>query len=191
MNSLFIHKNFITAILLGCIFLCSCENNETAVKNLTNKKIGIEEAQNIELKYSVNGKSKAIVHAPLMYTVQEKKPYMEFTKTLHADFFNENEIKESTLDAQYAKYNQNESVVFLKGSVTVINISKGDTLFCEELYWDRQKTGHEFYTDKPVKIRTKTETINGKGLDASQDFKNWHIIQTIGTISVPAAKFPL
>jgi len=131
MNSLFIHKNFITAILLGCIFLCGCENNEKAVKNLTNKKIGIEEAQNIELKYSVNGKSKALVHAPLMYTVQEKKPYMEFTKTLHSDFFNENEIKESTLDAKYAKYNQNESVVFLKGSVTVINISKGDTLFCE------------------------------------------------------------
>jgi LPS export ABC transporter protein LptC len=161
------------------------------VKNLTNKKIGIEEAQNIELKYSVNGKSKAIVHAPLMYTVQEKKPYIEFTKTLHADFFNENEVIESTLDAQYAKYNQNESVVFLKGGVTVINISKGDTLFCDELYWDRQKTGHEFYTDKPVKIRTKTETINGNGLDASQDFKNWHIIQTIGTISVPAEKFPL
>ena len=48
----------------------------------------------------------------------------------------------------------------------------------------------EFYTDKPVRIRTKTETINGKGMEASQDFKNWHILQSVGNISVPASKFP-
>ena len=61
---------------------------------------------------------------------------------------------------------------------------------CNELYWDRTKTGKEFYTDKPVKIRTKTETINGLGLEASQDFKNWRILHSVGTISVPASKFP-
>ena len=51
---------------------------------------------------------------------------------------------------------------------------KGDTLYCDELWWDRNRTGNEFYTDKPVRIRTKTQIINGTGMEASQDFKNWH-----------------
>ena len=72
----------------------------------------------------------------------------------------------------------------------MINMSKGDTLQCNELYWDRNRTGKEFYTDKPVRIRTKTEVIDGKGMEASQDFRNWRIIESVGTISVPAAKFP-
>ena len=81
-------------------------------------------------------------------------------------------------------------MVFLKDSVVVINIEKGDTLRCEELYWDRNRSGNEFYTDKPVKIRTKKEIINGMGMEASQDFKNWHIMQTTGIISVPDSAFP-
>ena len=71
----------------------------------------------------------------------------------------------------------------------VTNI-KGDTLYCNELYWDRSRTGTEFYTDKPVRIRTKTEVIDGIGMEASQDFKEYHIIHPAGNIKVPATQFP-
>ncbi|MEO8772634.1 MAG: LPS export ABC transporter periplasmic protein LptC, partial [Ferruginibacter sp.] len=71
------------------------------------------------------------------------------------------------------------------------NIQKGDTLYCNELYWDRNRKGTEFYTDKPVKIRTKTNIINGEGMESAQDFKNWHIINTSNsTIKIPSSKFP-
>ena len=67
---------------------------------------------------------------------------------------------------------------------------KGDTLYCNELNWDLKKTGAEFYTDKPVRIRTRTQIIDGIGMEAKQDFTEWHIIQPVGFLKVPAAQFP-
>ena len=127
-----------------------------------------------------------------MLNVEDTVPYVEFPKTLHTDFYNEEGQVESILTAKYAKYKQNQSIVFLRDSVKVINIQKGDTLYCDELYWDRNRRGVEFYTDKPVKIRTKTNIINGEGgMESAQDFKNWHIMETRNsTIKIPASKFP-
>ena len=104
-------------------------------------------------------------------------------------FFGETQTIESTLDAKYAKYKESQSKVFLKDSVQVIN-TKGDTLFCDELYWDRSRTNVEFYTDKPVRIRTKTQIIYGIGMEARQDFKENHIMQVTGIIKVPSTQFP-
>ena len=181
---------FYTALVSGCFFLCSCENDQEKVKSINQKKTGIEEAKNITLNYTIGGNTKAIITAPLMLNVQEVEPYIIFPNNIHADFYNTSENVESKMDAKYAKYKQYQSLVYLKDSVVVVNLEKGDTLFCNELFWDRNRIGNEFYTEKPVRIRTKTETINGVGMEASQDFKNWHILQSVGSISVPSSKFP-
>ena len=180
----------LAAGIIGCIFLCGCENDAGKVNNLGNKKTGIEEARNIILNYTIAGKTKAILRSPVMLNVQDIVPYVEFPNTLDVDFYNEAGVIESKLFARYGQYKQNQSTVFLKDSVRVINIEKGDTLYCNELYWDRNRTGTEFYTDKPVRIRTKTHIINGTGMESSQDFKNWHIIHSEGIISIPASSFP-
>ena len=60
-----------------------------------------------------------------------------------------------------------------------------------ELYWDRKRTGAEFYTEKAVRIRTQTQIIDGIGMEARQDFKSWLIKKSVGTVQVPASKFPM
>ena len=180
----------LAAIFPGCIFLSSCENDEKAINELYKKKLGIEEAREITLNYTTAGKTKAILTSPQMLRVQDSMPYYEFPKSLQTDFYNDAGFKESKLTANYAKHKENQSIVFLKDSVTVINMLKGDTLYCMELYWDRSRTGMEFYTDKPVRIRTKTQVLDGVGMESSQDFNNWHIIEPIGILNVPASKFP-
>jgi len=180
-----------TAAILSCLFLPACENDEKAVQRLNNKSIGVEEAKKVEIIYTTGGKTKAVLTAPLMLHVQESTPYYEFPQTLQTDFYNEGGIIESRLNARYGKYKENEDLVFLKDSVRVINLQKGDTLFCNELYWNRKRTGAEFYTDKPVRIRTKTQIIDGIGMEARQDFKSWLIKKSVGTVQVPASKFPM
>lgn len=185
-----LHKTLLAALLPGCIFLCSCENDEQAVNDLYSKKLGIEEAREIRLNYTTAGKTKAILTSPKMLRVQDSMPYYEFPKSLQTDFYNDAGMKESKLTANYAKYKENQSIVFLKDSVKVINMLKGDTLYCMELYWDRSRTSMEFYTDKPVRIRTKTQVLDGVGMESSQDFNNWHIINPTGILNVPASTFP-
>lgn len=181
----------IVSFFASTLLLTSCENDEERIKQLfAEKKIGIEEAHDVKVIYTIGGFTRSILTAPLMLNVQDIQPYVEFPKSIHADFYNVEGRVESTLDAGYGKYRQYQSTVFLKDSVVVINIERGDTLFCDELYWDRNRTGFEFYTEKPVRVRTKTEYINGTGMESSQDFKNWHIKEVTGRISVPASSFP-
>jgi LPS export ABC transporter protein LptC len=177
-------------LLLSIIFFFSCENDINKVRNLNAKSVAVEEAIDVKINYTLGGKTKSILRAPVMLNVQDPSPYVEFPKTIHGDFYDEQEAMESKLDARYAQYKQYQSVIYMRDSVVVINMVKGDTLYCEELYWDRNRSGREFYTDKPVKIRTKTESINGIGMEAGQNFRNWHILESTGNISVPANKFP-
>lgn len=190
MNNMASHKIFFAAFLTGCIFLFGCENSQSEIDGLYKKKVGVEEAKNVRLNYTTAGRTKAIVTSPLMLRVQDTMPYFEFPKSLQADFYNEQNIVESKLTALYAKYKESQSVIFLRDSVKVVNIEKGDTLYCQELYWDRSRNGNEFHTDKPVRIRTKTQIIDGIGMESSQDFKDWRIINPTGIINVPSAKFP-
>ncbi len=180
----------ILSFLISSILFSGCENDPGKVKDITTKKLGVEEGREITLNYTMGGKVKTVLTAPIMLRVQETNSYIEFPNTLKAIFYNEEGIAESKLTARYGKYREDENIVYLRDSVVVINFQKGDTLYSDEMYWDRSRTGTEFYTNKPVKIRTKTQVINGIGMEASQDFKNHHVLEVTGVISVPSSKFP-
>ncbi len=183
----FLYVTFVCLILT--VLVSSCENSDKEISEYNSKSLGVEEIKNADINYTLGGKAKAKLTSPLMLRVQDASPYVEFPNTLHVDFFNETATVDSRLDAMYGKYYELESKVFLKDSVKVININ-GDTLYCDELWWDRRRTNAEFYTDKPVRIRTKMQIINGVGMEARQDFKSWVILNPKGVINVPNSEFP-
>jgi LPS export ABC transporter protein LptC len=175
----------------GCIFLLSCENSKEEIDKLTKKNLGIEEAVKVNINYTLGGKAKAILQSPLMLRVQDTTPYVEFPKKIHVDFYNDSTKIESILDAKYAKYIESQSKILLRDSVRFIGLKNGDTLYCDELYWDRNRPTYQFYTDKPVQIRTKTHTINGVGFETSQDFKDKLIYRvTNSIIKISSSQFP-
>lgn len=179
-------------VFMFIISLClvSCGNSDKEINEYNSKSLGVEEIKNADINYTLGGRAKAKLLSPLMLRVQDVNPYVEFPKTLHVDFFNDTGKVDSRLDARYGKYFEQESRVFLKDSVKVINVL-GDTLYCDELWWDRNKKGNEFYTDKPVRIRRKMEIINGTGMQAAQDFKNWVILNpSQGVMRVQNSQFP-
>lgn len=184
------YKIFRAVLLSGCFFLFSCENDEGEINSLYSKKLGVEEGINIKLTFTTGGKTKAVLTSPLMLRVQDTVTYIEFPKTLEVKFYNEESNVESTLTALYARYKESQNIVFLKDSVKIVN-DKGEKLFTDELYWDRSRTGSEFYTDKPVRIRTLTHIIDGVGMEASQDFKQRVIRKVTGMIKVPSSQFPM
>ena len=182
--------NLGAALLSGCFFIMACENSQQQIDALTRRRIGVEEGRGIRINYSIGGRTKAILTAPIMLRYQDTVPYIEFTKSIHADFYDANLTVESKLDALYGRYMETESKVYLRDSVRLFNI-RGDTLYCDELYWDRNRIGREFYTDKPVRIRTKTHIINGVGFESSQDFKE-QVIRNVtnSIIRIPSSQLP-
>ncbi|TDH20889.1 LPS export ABC transporter periplasmic protein LptC [Segetibacter sp. 3557_3] len=177
-----VHKRVLAALLTGCFFVLSCENDMSAVQELSKKKIGVEEAKNIESYLSQDAKLKAKLTAPSMLRYQFDTPKVEFPKSLHVNFYNDSLKVESELSADYGRYLENENKVFLRDSVVVFN-KVGDTLHCKELYWDQRQ--ESFYTDKNVILLQPSQKLYGKGLRARQDFKGFTIIDPTGFILIP------
>ena len=175
------------AIIIGCFFVLSCENDLQTVKNLGVKKLGIEEGKKIESLLSNDGKLKAKLTAPTMLRYQLDTAKIEFPNSLHVDFYDSLTTVESQLFAKYGRYFENDNKVFLKDSVLVFN-RNNDTLWCEELYWDQQKG--TFFTDKPAIIsQGKQQKIYAQqGLLADQNFK-WFTLNKVGKINTGKDNF--
>lgn len=151
------------------IFFTACENDPALVKEWTEKKELIETGKDIESYLSQGGRMKAKLISPLMYRYQSDTVYSEFPKSLYVDFYDDSLRVTSWLSSLYGKYFENLNKVYLRDSVTVINVD-GDTLRCPELWWDQDL--QKFYTDKPARLDGKDKNIVGtQGVEATQDLK--------------------
>lgn len=170
------------AIIIGCFFIWACENDMNVVRDLGRKKPGIEEGKKIEILVSTDGKMRARLQAPLLLRYQgDSANKAVFPNTLHVDFFNDSLKIESQLNAKYGSYFENENKVFLKDNVVAFNI-KGDTLFCEELYWDQTK--EKYYTDKKVTISKNFRQalfIGLNGMTCKQDLSGLTLFNVSNT----------
>jgi LPS export ABC transporter protein LptC len=176
------------ALFLVPFFLSSCENDPGEVKRWTEKVELREEAKTVESYLSQEGKMKAKLMAPLMYRYQRDTVYTEFPNTLHVDFYDDSVRIESWLTANYGIYYDNLNKVFLRDSVTVINM-EGDTLRCPELWWDQNS--QKFYTDKPARLDGKDKHLTGtQGLEATQDLKVIQFKYPIGPFGIKEGNMP-
>ena len=184
MNNLFQHKFLLewAAIVFSCFFFGACENSQKALDDITKSKATIEEARNIETFLSHGSVIKAKLWAPYMLRTTGDTTYVEFTKTLHVNFFDSLGRMDSHLDAHYGKYFENLNKVYLRDSVLVYN-TQGDSLRSPELWWDQNT--QMFYTDKKVWIKKGGTVLYGKGMDARQDLSDIHIKQPTGLVDVP------
>ncbi len=179
---------YAAAFITGCCFVCSCENDEKAVNDLTKNVVMKEEARDVESYLSQEGKMKAKLKAPLMLRVAADTVYVEFPRSLHVDFYDDSTKIETWLDCKYGKYFENLNKVYLRDSVVVINV-KGDTLKSPDLWWDQNTK--LFYTDKYAEYHAKDKNIyGGKGLEATQDMTSITFKYPTGTVQVSENGFP-
>ena len=124
---------------------------------------------------------KAKLTAPRMLRYQDTLPRMEFPDSLHVAFYDAYLQVENQVMARSARYLEMQNKVLLKDSVRVFN-RNGDTLFCQELWWDQ--ASQRFDTDKPVRVNRPGMVINGVGLTAPQDFKTFTIFKITNSVLV-------
>jgi LPS export ABC transporter protein LptC len=177
------HKTLVQAALFSsCLLFLACENDDDVISEWTQKVVLTEEAKKVEAYLSQGGRMCARLQAPVMVRQESDTLYTEFPKTLHVDFYDSTGVRESWLDSRYGKHFENLNKVLLRDSVRVIS-AKGDTLSTSELWWDQNT--RKFYTDKQVRIATKSKLIyGGKGMDADQDLDNVTIHKPTGTVLV-------
>ena len=137
----------------------------------------------------LGAKVKGKLTSPFMRRYEQvDTPYSEFPRSLHVDFYNDSLKTESQVDALYGKYYSSLDKIFLRDSVVVKNLQKGDTLRCKELWWDQHT--EKFYTDKPVRIYTPDKILYGTGMEADQNFRWYTITKLTGTVLTAGGTIP-
>jgi LPS export ABC transporter protein LptC len=177
---------FSSAAILCCFFISGCVNDPKTIRELTEKKMMVDEAKNVVSYLSQQGKLKAKLTAPVMNRYQADTVYFDFPNSLHVDFYDDSATLESWLDSKHGKYFESLNKVYLWDSVTVIN-RNGDTMKSNDLWWDQNTK--LFYTDKLAEYRTKSKQImGGKGAEATQDLSAITFKQPTGHVLVNEAE---
>ena len=106
----------------------------------------------------------------------------EFPEGIYLEFYDKDGSVTATLEANYAyKYNKEEKWRALR-NVIVKNVENNEEVHTEELFWEPEK--ELVYTNKFVRIETEDQILMGEGMEASQDFTWWRILDARGTISL-------
>ena len=88
----------------------------------------------------------------------------------------------STFKSDFAEYIKETDLYKGTGNVVVQNVTNGDELKTEELFWDPSE--HQFYTERFVTITSDGELHTGEGLTANEDFTSYTILKPAGTITM-------
>ncbi|MGM0530073.1 MAG: LPS export ABC transporter periplasmic protein LptC [Bacteroidota bacterium] len=177
-------KNTIIPLIFGIIvFFSACEEDIEKVKLMRQEDIFPDQSMtNAAIKHTTNGRLKVKVTSPEINRYSSvEEPHTIFPHGLNVRFYDSTQTVESRITANYAIYHENDDRWEAKNNVVTIN-SEGDTLNTEYLIWDQNK--EIIHTDRYVRITTKDGIIQGKGFEANQNFTNWSIKKTTGTIEV-------
>ena len=177
-------NHIIIPLISGIIILFAACSNDIEKVKLINQETNFPDQSmtNAEIIHSDHGRVKVRVTAPEInrYTSAEE-PHTVFPKGLTVLFYDSTLTVESKISANYAIYHEADELWEAKNDVVAIN-NQGDTLNTEYLVW-RQDKGI-IYSDRYVRITTKDGIIHGRGFEANQDFTDYQIKETTGTIEV-------
>jgi LPS export ABC transporter protein LptC len=178
-------KNAVIPLFLGgiIVFLVSCSSDIEKVKLMTEEEtIPDQSLQDADIIYSKSGKMEVKVEAPVIQNFESvEEPHMTFPQGINVELYDSTLTVESKISANYAIYHKTDKWWEAKNNVVAIN-NEGDTLNTEYLIWNQEE--EVIFTDRYVRITTRDGIIHGKGFEANQDFSNWRIKETTGTIEV-------
>ncbi len=163
-------KSSATILLVALLF--SCGNDLKEVQDfLADKNLPIGVAENVNLIHTDSGKVKNKFLTTLLhdYNNREKHPYQEFPKGVKIITFDK-KGDSTTLLADYAIVYSKTGISEAKGNVKIVNHKEKSKLFTEQLFWDQ--TTHYIYTEKPFRLITKADTINGKGFESNENLSH-------------------
>ena len=176
------NKGWLGIFSLVALCLSGCENSYEKVKVIAKENLAqAQTAKNVEILYSSVGVVRSRVLADVVERHEGKDPYMLMPAGVKAFFLDSVQHVTSTLRANQAKRFELRRVMEANGNV-IVNNEQGDTLHTEQLIWEETKD--HLYSDRFVRITTKTEILEGTGLSSNQTFTKWKILHPTGIFSV-------
>ncbi len=187
MQSILKHTSRILKLLVipGVFCLVACENDIEKINILTNTTTLPDiSGEKVEILYSDSGKVKMQLNAEeIKQYGKTERPYIEFPKGIHVILFDDLLQPKSEILADYAKYFQEEKLWEAHGNVIAFNISTGEKLNTEELFWDESL--QRIYSNSFSRIENKDGIFYGqKGFETNQKFMPIRLKSSKGSVNL-------
>lgn len=170
----------ISYIFFLIFVLAACSEDSQDPNDFKDFEGPVMEASDIELFYS----DSAVVRIRL--TADRQLDYesgdREFPEGVYIEFFDQDEVKSSSIRANHGYFNKKENKYTATGDVVVRNYKSEEKLETEVLYWEPNKK--EIHTDRYVEITSDDEVLMGEGLVSDESFSSYEILKPKGTFSL-------
>ncbi len=170
-------------ILFVSVFVFySCEEDWFGKKNKNFNNKPTQVMYDISLYRSERGQVQAHLTSSLVEIYSGDSARTVFRKGVNVLFFNDNLTDKARLKANYAVDYQGSDVVHLQDSVRIINYNSNDTIYCHDLYWNKE--AKIVYSHNPIRRYTTNGQDYGDGLIANELFDSVTIINPHGKQTV-------
>jgi LPS export ABC transporter protein LptC len=136
------------------------------------------EIDSMETIYSDVAETRVRVRAKKQLGLQNGN--REFPQGLFIEFFEKGKVA-STLTSNFGRYYKDLNKYLVSGNVVIKDLDEGKQLNTEELFWMPAEERIFVDPSKQVIITTKTDVLNGFGLEAKEDFSKYRILNPKGT----------
>lgn len=150
-------------------FLLAC-SEEKKERNLVFKGPK-SELSGIDMIYSDS--ARAIVRMVTESQITTPSEDRVYPKEMKLWFYDKTGKISSEVRGDSAHFYRQKNTYKLIGHVVIHNIEKGEIMKTDEFNW--LPVEKRIFTDKAVQLRTRTELVNGVGLDAAQDFSSYSL----------------
>jgi LPS export ABC transporter protein LptC len=148
------------------LLFAACEGKQNKVGALYTGPLEI--VNNVEVKYSEQGKLKVVMKTPKRLRFQDETEV--FPDTININFYDTTGTVVTRLRSDSGRYDKASDVYIVKGNVRVVKSETEELLTTTELNWSPRT--RKVFTEKPLAVINKrtAEVTNAIGMDAEQDF---------------------
>jgi LPS export ABC transporter protein LptC len=163
----------IILFLISLLLAASCSNQKVKPSvdpSLSVEELPAQESWDATVFFSDSGRTTAILKAGHLRMFSDRKETL-LDEGVKVDFYDENEIKTSTLTSKKGRVDDATRDLYAIDSVVVENDSV--TIRTDELKW--RNSDKKIVSDKFVTIISPKEKIQGYGFESDQHLQNYVI----------------
>ncbi|WP_216011602.1 LPS export ABC transporter periplasmic protein LptC [Reichenbachiella agariperforans] len=174
-------KYLLPILMIGLLLACESKNAVLEKETYDGPSVTLD---NIDVLVSDSAvtKLRLVAAKQLVYENEDR----DFPEGIYLEFYNAMGQLSSTLRANTGYYFAKEDYYKAEGDVQMKSLAKGDELHSELLNWDPKE--ERIYTDKFVTIKADGEVLKGEGLEASEDFDQYTILNPTGVMTLNPTK---
>lgn len=176
------------ALTIWAMLVCSCGGTPVDTgEGSKSTNLPTQVSHNHTIMQSQDGVRNYRMQTPLLEKYDEaEEPYLEFREGIKVESFGKSDSIESTMVADYARYDITKELWEARGNVIARNIKDDKTLYTEQLFWDEKKK--IIYTNLPAKVVDRGHVNKGIGFEADEKFESFTFNRGRGRFEVDAPK---